>query len=102
MEGVDKRLDMMASVMSRGGNVYDLIEIEHAYAPPYSSAKDPVAYAGYVAENILTHRFVPMQWHELQAILAQNDWQNEYFLLDVRSAMEVKNGMIEGAVNYWF
>ena len=99
-EGVDKRLDLIASVVSRGGNVSDLIDIEHAYAPPYSSAKDPVAYAGYVAENILTKRVVPMQWHELQAILAQNDWQNEYFLLDVRSAMEVKNGMIEGAVNY--
>lgn len=99
-EGVDKRLDLIASVVSRGGNVSDLIDIEHAYAPPYSSAKDPVAYAGYVAENILTKRVVPMQWHELQAILAQNDWQNEYFLLDVRSAMEVKNGMIEDAVNY--
>ena len=99
-EGVDKRLDMMASVMSRGGSVYDMIDIEHAYAPPYSSAKDPVAYAGYVAENILTKRVVPIQWHELKAILAKDNWQNEYFLLDVRSAMEVKNGMIEGAVNY--
>ena len=99
-EGVDKRLDLIASVVSRGGTVSDLIDIEHAYAPPYSSAKDPVAYAGYVAENILTHRVVPMQWHELKAILAQNNWQEEYFLLDVRSAMEVKNGMIEGAVNY--
>ncbi|MBP5650401.1 MAG: FAD-dependent oxidoreductase [Bacteroidales bacterium] len=99
-EGVDKRLDMMASVMSRGGSVYDLIEIEHAYAPPYSSAKDPVAYAGYVAENILTKRVVPVQWHELKAILYKDNWQDEYFLLDVRSAMEVKNGMIEGAVNY--
>ena len=100
MEGVDKRLDMMASVMSRGGSVYELADIEHAYAPPYSSAKDPVAYAGYVAENILTHRVVPMQWDELQAILSKQGWQDEYFLLDVRSAMEVKNGMIEGAVNY--
>ena len=99
-EGVDKRLDLIASVVSRGGTVSDLIDIEHAYAPPYSSAKEPVAYAGYVAENILTHRVVPMQWHELKAILAQNNWQEEYFLLDVRSAMEVKNGMIEGAVNY--
>ena len=99
-EGVDKRLDLIASVVSRGGNVSDLVDIEHAYAPPYSSAKDPVAYAGYVAENVLTKRVVPMQWHELQAILTQNDWQNEYFLLDVRSAMEVKHGMIEGAVNY--
>lgn len=99
-EGVDKRLDLMASVVSNGGTVFDLTDIEHAYAPPFSSAKDPVAYAGYVAENILVHRFFPMQWHELQAILATPNWQNEYFLLDVRSAMEVKNGAIEGAVNY--
>lgn len=99
-EGVDKRLDLMASVVSNGGTVFDLTDIEHAYAPPFSSAKDPVAYAGYVAENILAHRFFPMQWHELQAILATPNWQNEYFLLDVRSAMEVKNGAIEGAVNY--
>lgn len=99
-EGADKRLDLMASVVSNGGTVYDLTDIEHAYAPPFSSAKDPVAYAGYVAENILAHRFFPMQWHELQAILATPNWQNEYFLLDVRSAMEVKNGAIEGAVNY--
>lgn len=99
-EGVDKRLDLMASVVSNGGTVFDLTDIEHAYAPPFSSAKDPVAYAGYVAENILAHRFFPMQWHELQAILATPNWQNEYFLLDVRSAMEVKDGAIEGAVNY--
>lgn len=99
-EGVDKRLDLMASVVSNGGTVFDLTDIEHAYAPPFSSAKDPVAYAGYVAENILAHRFFPMQWHELQAILDTPNWQNEYFLLDVRSAMEVKNGAIEGAVNY--
>lgn len=99
-EGADKRLDIMASVVSNGGTVFDLTDIEHAYAPPFSSAKDPVAYAGYVAENILAHRFFPMQWHELQAILATPNWQNEYFLLDVRSAMEVKNGAIEGAVNY--
>lgn len=99
-EGVDKRLDLMASVVGNGGTVYDLIDIEHAYAPPFSSAKDPVSYAGYVAENILSHRFFPMQWHELQAILATPNWQNEYFLLDVRSAMEVKAGAIEGAVNY--
>ncbi len=99
-EGVDKRLDLMASVLSRGGSVYDLTEIEHAYAPPFSSAKDPVAYAGYVAENMLAHRFFPMQWHELQAILDTPNWQNEYFLIDVRSATEVKAGAIEGAVNY--
>ena len=60
MEGVDKRLDMMASVMSRGGNVSDLIDIdiEHAYAPPYSSAKEPVAYAAFF-KSVL---FVTIAW----------------------------------------
>lgn len=99
-EGVDKRLDLLASVVSRQGNIFDLIDIEHAYAPPYSSAKEPVGFAGYVAENILTHKFFPIQWHELRGILSRPDWQKEYFLLDVRSAMEVKDGMIVGAVNY--
>lgn len=99
-DGVDKRLDLLASVISRGGNVMELTEIEHAYAPPYSSAKDPVAYAGYVAENILLKRFFPIQWHELQRIISTQGWQDDYLLIDVRSAMEVKNGAIEGAVNY--
>lgn len=99
-EGVDKRLDLLASVVSRQGNIFDLIDIEHAYAPPYSSAKEPVGFAGYVAENILTRKFFPIQWHELRGILSRPDWQKEYFLLDVRSAMEVKDGMIAGAVNY--
>lgn len=98
-EGVDKRLDLLASVVSRKGKVFDLIDIEHAYAPPYSSAKDPVAYAGYVAENILTQQFFPIQWHQLKEILSQPEWQEQYYLLDVRSAMEVKSGMIEGASN---
>ena len=52
-EGVDKRLDVFASYIKQGKTIYDLIEFEHAYAPPYSSAKDPVNMAGFVAENIL-------------------------------------------------
>ena len=53
-DGVDKRIDEYALVVKRGGTVYDLTELEHAYAPPFSSAKDPVAVSGYVAGNILS------------------------------------------------
>lgn len=52
--GVDKRIEMLAQVIQRKGTVYDLTELEHAYAPPYSAAKDPVNMAGFVAENLLT------------------------------------------------
>ncbi len=53
-EGADKRLEMMAVVLKSGGTVYDLMEVEQAYAPPFSSAKDPVNMAGFVADNILS------------------------------------------------
>ncbi len=52
-DGVDKRLDVLSSFIKQHKTIYDLIEFEHAYAPPYSSAKDPVNMAGFVAENIL-------------------------------------------------
>jgi hypothetical protein len=85
---------MMASVLRRGGTVFDLTEIEHAYAPPYSSAKDPVSIAGYVAENIVTGRSRHLQWHEL----LEKD-SSSLFLLDVRTREEYALGTIEGAVN---
>lgn len=99
-KGVDKRIDLIATIIRNGGTVFDLTDIEHAYAPPYSSAKDPVAYAGYVAENILTEKCFPIHYNELQDILNQKDWKEKYILIDVRSAMEVKAGFIEGSVNY--
>ena len=52
-DGADKRLDILATLIKNNGTIYDLTELEHAYAPPYSSAKDPVNMAGFVAENIL-------------------------------------------------
>jgi hypothetical protein len=55
-EGVDKRIDVIATVIRLNGTVNDLTELELSYAPPYSSAKDPVNMAGYVAENILAGR----------------------------------------------
>jgi len=93
-DGVDKRVDMIATVLKQGGTVYDLQEIEHAYAPPFSSAKDPVNIAGFVAENILSGLVKIVHWHELdQTELSRS------FILDVREADEYKLGIVEGAVN---
>lgn len=91
--GVDKRLDLLASVIKRGGNIYELTEIEHAYAPPFSSAKDPVNIAGFVAENILSKRIETIYWDEVTSI------DKKEILLDVRTPEEYKAGSIDGAIN---
>lgn len=93
-EGVDKRIDLLAQVIKHGGTVSDLTLTEHAYAPPYSSAKDPVALAGYVAENILTGGMKPIYWRELRDMD-----KTAVTLIDVRTADEFATGAIEGAVN---
>lgn len=93
-EGVDKRIDLFTQVIKNNGTIYDLTRIEHAYAPPYSSAKDPVALAGYVAQNILTDRMTPIYWRELQ-----NMDKTTITLIDVRTPDEFATGAIEGAVN---
>lgn len=93
IEGVDKRIDILSSVIQRGSTIYELTEFEHAYAPPYSSAKDPVNMAGFVAENILLGRLKTVPW-EKAALLDRHE-----ILLDVRTAAEFENGHIEGAIN---
>ena len=93
-EGVDKRIDVIAAILKSGGTVYDLAEVEHAYAPPYSSAKDPVNIAGFVAENILQGLVRPVHWYEL----AGPDPVSA-LLLDVREPSEFEAGHIEAAVN---
>lgn len=93
-EGVDKRIDQFARVIKEGGSVSDLTRTEHAYAPPYSSAKDPVALAGYVAENILTGKMKPIYWKELRDMDKENA-----MLIDVRTPDEFNTGSIDGAVN---
>ncbi|HEY9487413.1 MAG TPA: rhodanese-like domain-containing protein [Chryseosolibacter sp.] len=92
-DGVDKRVDLLASVIKNQGTVYDLTEIEHAYAPPFSSAKDPVNMAGFVAENIMLGRLSIVQCSDV----ALKD--GEYTLLDVRTAEEYQQGTIASAVN---
>lgn len=93
-EGVDKRIDEFALVIKRGGTVYDLQRVEHAYAPPFSSAKDPVAIAGYVADNIISDRMRPIYWRELR-----DADLSEITLVDVRTPDEFALGSIKGAVN---
>jgi NADPH-dependent 2,4-dienoyl-CoA reductase/sulfur reductase-like enzyme/rhodanese-related sulfurtransferase len=93
-EGVDKRIDLFAAVIRNGGSVWDLGELEHAYAPPYSSAKDPVNIAGFVAQNTLTGHSEHIHWNGVMGCDL-----DEIFLLDVRSPEEFERGSIEGAVN---
>ena len=93
-DGVDKRIDLLAQVIKNDGSVSDLTRTEHAYAPPYSSAKDPVALAGSVSENILSGKMSPIYWRELRQ--ADN---GEITLIDVRTAEEFATGAIQGAIN---
>ncbi|MGL5773640.1 MAG: FAD-dependent oxidoreductase [Bacteroidales bacterium] len=94
-DGVDKRIDMFATVLANKGNITDLTEIEHAYAPPYSSAKDPVNMAGFVAENILTGKLKSISWDNLEKQRNNPD----VFVLDVRTHQEFQLSHIPNAKN---
>ncbi|MGM9713846.1 MAG: FAD-dependent oxidoreductase [Prevotella sp.] len=93
-DGVDTRIDQYALAIKQGATVADLTRIEHAYAPPFSSAKDPVAISGYVAGNIISGKMTPLYWRELQ----QAD-TSKVTLIDVRTPDEYALGSISGAVN---
>lgn len=94
VDGVDKRIDEIAMLIKRGGTVRDLVRTEQAYAPPFSSAKDPVAIAGYVACNTLDGVMPVVTWRELAAAD-----MSEVCLVDVRTPEEYSLGTIDGAVN---
>ena len=93
-EGVDTRINQYALAIKTGATVDDFTRLEHAYAPPFSSAKDPVAISGYVAGNILAGKMTPLYWRELE----QAD-TTKVILVDVRTADEYALGTIGGAVN---
>lgn len=93
-DGVDKRIDEFALVIKHQGTIYDLMKLEQAYAPPFSSAKDPVAIAGYVAEDILAGTVKPVYWRDLRDIRLEHE-----FLLDVRTPDEFSLGSLPGAIN---
>ncbi len=92
-DGVEKRIDVIATAMKFGGTVQDLKRLELAYAPPYSSAKDPVNMAGFAAENILNGDQSPILWREIKDLdLSQT------VLLDVRETVESGIGSLPNAV----
>lgn len=93
-DGVDKRIDQFARAIKAGGDLVSLMRTEHAYAPPYSSAKDPVALAGYVAGNILSGKMKPIYWRELKELD-----RSVVTIVDVRTPEEFATGAIEGAIN---
>jgi rhodanese-related sulfurtransferase len=93
--GVDKRIDVLAVAIQAGMTVYDLEEMELAYAPQYGSAKDPVNMAGFVAAGLLRGDHPQI---DVAALLAAPPDQRP-FLLDVRTAGEFAGGHIPGAVN---
>ncbi|HHW49092.1 MAG TPA: FAD-dependent oxidoreductase [Clostridiaceae bacterium] len=92
--GVDKRIDVIATAIRAGMTVFDLEKLELAYAPPYSSAKDPVNVAGYVASNILKNDCKVFHWDQVDKID-----RSKSILIDVRTRREYNRGTIEGAVN---
>ena len=93
-EGVDKRIDVLATAIKGNLNVYDLQELELAYAPPYSSAKDPVNLLGYAAANVLDGLVKTVQYNEIDELVAAGA-----LLIDVREPQEVKFGKIPGSIN---
>lgn len=98
-KGVDKRIDLFAAIIGMNGTIWDLQNIEHSYAPPYSSAKDPVNLAGFVAENIFDGKSRHIMWNDIVDEESGQTLQNTYTLLDVRSPEENAQGAIPGSLN---
>lgn len=94
-DGVDKRIDVLSTAIRAGMKAYDLAELDIAYAPPYSSAKDPVNMAGYIIENIKNG--VVKQWYYEDDERLPRD--GSVTLLDTRTPMEYSRGHAEGFVN---
>ena len=93
-DGADKRIDTIATTIRLGGTIFDLKELELAYAPPYSSAKDPVNMLGFVAENIIQKKIKLAKWNDLDPAK-----KSDFTILDVREDMELMVFEIPGAVN---
>ncbi len=91
-DGVDKRCDVLATAIRAGMTAFDLTELELCYAPPFGSAKDPVNYAGFAIENVLTGKVKTFHWHDVAALPRDGS----VTLLDVRTPTERAGGAIEG------
>jgi NADPH-dependent 2,4-dienoyl-CoA reductase/sulfur reductase-like enzyme/peroxiredoxin family protein/TusA-related sulfurtransferase/rhodanese-related sulfurtransferase len=93
-DGVDKRIDVISTAMRAGMSVFDLEKLELAYAPPYSSAKDPVNIAGFTASNIIKKDSIIFHWEDVAGIDIKTG-----LLVDVRETQEFDLGTIPGAIN---
>lgn len=93
-DGVDKRIDVIATAMRGNLKANELADIELAYAPPFSSAKDPVNMAGYTASNVMEGLVSNLQWHEVDTFISEGG-----IILDVRDAVERLAGFIPGSIN---
>ena len=93
-EGVDKRIDQISVIIKNEGTIYDLMKLEQTYAPPFSSAKDPVAIAGYVAGNIINGTMPVITWRDFRKADL-----SDAMLIDTRTQEEYSFGAIGGAVN---
>ncbi len=93
-DGADKRIDTIATTIRLNGSIYDLKELELAYAPPYSSAKDPVNMLGFVAENIVEGKIKLSKWNDIDPSKS-----SDYTILDIREDAELMVFEIPGAVN---
>lgn len=94
-QGVDKRIDVIATAIKGNLTVFDLPEIEITYAPPFNSAKDPVNIAGYAAENILNGNLEMVNYDDFWQFVQEKN----AVILDVRTSKEFDGGHIEGAIN---
>jgi NADPH-dependent 2,4-dienoyl-CoA reductase/sulfur reductase-like enzyme/peroxiredoxin family protein/rhodanese-related sulfurtransferase/TusA-related sulfurtransferase len=92
--GVDKRIDVLAAYIKKGGTIEDLADFEQAYAPPYSSAKDPLNMVGFIAQNVIDGISNMVTWEQLPKLQEKGA-----FLLDARTAEEFDLGAIPGSVN---
>ena len=96
-QNIDKQIDTISLLLKHHGTIFDLVNSEHTYAPPFGSAKSPVMFAGMVAENIFAHLMNPIHVKQLDEMIDNNE---DFFLLDVRELPEYKSGTIEGATRY--
>ena len=93
-DGVDKRIDVLATAIKAGMYIRDLAELELAYAPPFGSAKDAINLVGMTGTNVLEGQLEQVHWHQVQSLLDEG-----VCLLDVRSKSEYNRGHIEGSLH---
>ncbi|MGN0556662.1 MAG: FAD-dependent oxidoreductase [Acutalibacteraceae bacterium] len=94
-DGVDKRMDVLATAIRFGAKITDLTKLEFCYAPPFGSAKDPVNMLGFVGENIVTGKIKQFFWHDVENLPRDGS----VTLLDARTATEYSRGNIDGFIN---